>query len=343
MERIVITGAGGFIGSHVAEYFCSRGLRPVCMVRDPDRAEFLKTLPVTLCRGDITIPDDTANVFAGADFVIHCAAKAGEWGPYREFYKANVEGAMNVMTAAIEAGIRDVIITGTNSCYGEENSPIVKTEDSGYNPHYRYFLGGVFPSGLNHYRETKALANIKAAELARNAGINLTIIEPVWVYGEREFGTGFYDFLKTVRSGLRFFPGSRKNRLHTIYARDLARLYFLAAQSPRQGVRHYLACDPEAEYMHTLLSMFCREAGLEMPRPLPKAVVYPPALLLELAALLLRARKAPMLTRARINVFYDNIEYSGAKARAELGFECEFSKRESIAKTVRWYVENNLL
>jgi len=343
MDKIVITGASGFIGGHVAEYFCSQGLRPLCMLRDVGKSAFLRTLPVELVQGDVRSPADLRPVFTGARLVIHTAAKVSDWGRYSDFHTVNVAGTVNVVRAAIEAGCSHVIITGTNSCYGEENSTVIKNEDSGYNPHYPYFLDRVFPSGLNHYRDTKAQGNTQAMELAARHNLDLTIIEPVWVYGEREFRSGFYEYLKTVGSGIPFFPGSAKNRFHTIYVRDLARLYYLAAKAHPRGVQRYLACDPTAEKQRTLFAMFCHAAGYRLPRRLPKFLVYPPALLMEAVAQLFGARRAPLLTRATVNIFYDNIEYSGDRARRELGFASAYAREESIRRTVAWYRDNNLL
>lgn len=343
MERIVITGANGLIGSHIAEYFCGEGFRPLCLVRDESRAEFLASLQVRIARADVTVAAELPRLFEGADLVIHTAAKVSDWGRYKDFHAVNVGGTINVLHAAIKAGVSHVIITGSNSCYGEEDSAEIKNEEYPYHSHYPYFLDGFLPSALNYYRDTKALANTRAMEIAESSGLNLTIIEPVWVYGEREFHSGFYEFLKTVRSGIPFFPGSPRNRFHTIYVRDLARLYFHAALARLAGVHRFIACDETAEYQRVLFAMFCREAGLRLPRALPKALVYPPAVAMEIAATLLRARKAPVLTRAIVNIFYDNIEYSGEKARRVLNFTPAYPREESIRKTVAWYRANNLL
>ena len=95
--------------------------------------------------------------------------------------------------------------------------------------------------------------------------------------------------------------------------------------------------------MQELLAMFCREAGIRPPRLLPKWLVYPPALLMEAAALAVRAKRPPMLTRAVVNTFYDNIEYSGDKARKLLDFVPETPRTESIRRTVAWYRDRGLL
>ncbi|PLX33481.1 MAG: NAD-dependent epimerase [Ignavibacteria bacterium] len=343
MKRIFLTGASGFIGSHIAEYFCKQGVDCSCLVRDARRADFLRTLPVYLVEGDILRPEILTDSLACIDTLVHTAARVSDWGRYDDFYSVNVTGTMNVMRSALHAGVRHVILTGSNASYGEESSPVVKTEDSPYNPHYPYFLDRIFPSGLNHYRDTKALACTEAMEFAARYKMDLTIIEPVWVYGEREMHTGFYEYLKTVKAGTPFFPGSDENRFHTIYVRDLARLFYLAFEARLEGVHRFLACDDDAALQRELFDMFCREAGLALPHSLPKAAVYPLALLMEAAAVLLRRPHSPMLTRAIVNIFYDNIEYSSDKATRVLGFIPEFSRAESIRRTVAWYKEKKLI
>ena len=343
MERVVLTGATGFIGSHIAEYFCVKGIPPTCLVRNPDRADFLRTLPVRLVAGDVTREEDAVRLCDGAELLIHAAGHVSDWGPWRSFYDVNVTGTENMLHAAVRAGVKHVILTGTNSCYGEESSTEVKTEESPYRPHYPYFLDRLLPSGLNHYRDTKALGNERAMEIAARHDLDLTILEPVWVYGERELHTGFYEYLKTVKSGIPFFPGSASNRFHTIYVRDIARLYYLAAVKRPRGVQRYIAADPDAENQRALFTMFCEAAGLRVPRMLPKALVYPPALLMEAAAMLFRRPRSPLLTRAIVNVFYDNIEYSSARAQRELHFAPAYTREESIRRTVTWYLQHNLL
>jgi nucleoside-diphosphate-sugar epimerase len=64
---------------------------------------------------------------------------------------------------------------------------------------------------------------------------------------------------------------------------------------------------------------------------------------MELVATLVRAKHSPMLTRAKVNIFYDNIEYSSAKARTMLKYQPDHTLEESVRKTVAWYIDNHLL
>ncbi len=343
MNKVVLTGAGGLAGSHIAEYFISKDVNLLCLVRSNKNLDFLKTLKVKIKFADINKIDTLIESFNGVDFIIHTAAKVSDWGSYEEFYNANVIGTLNVLRAANHCGIKDVIITGSISCYGEESSTKIKKETDEYNPHYKYFLDGIFPSGMNFYRDTKAQANIKAIKYAENNLMNLTIIEPAWVFGERELHSGFYGFLKTVRSGFPFVPGSKKNKFHTIYAKDLAKIYFLAYKKKLKGINNILAVAPEAEYQYILLNSLCKKAGYKIPYRIPKFIFYPPAFLLELFYTIFRFKNPPAISRARVNLFYDNIEYSDIKLKEMLGFVSDYTFEQSIEKTINWYKENNYL
>lgn len=343
MGNVIITGASGFIGSHIVEYFCRHGMNPGCLVRKSSNTEFLRELNVDLIFGDIKNYDEIHEAFKDAEFIIHTSAKVSDWGRYEDFFATNVQGTINIVKAAIANNIKYLIITGSNSCYGEESSSEVKDENSPYKSHYYYFLDKLFPSCLNYYRDTKALANIEAMKLAEKHSLNLTVIEPVWVYGEREFHSGFYDFLKTIESGLPCFPGSKKNKFHTIYARDLAKLYFLTYTKRLTGINKFIACSRHAEYQTKILELFCHAVGLKMPYKIPKTVIYFPAFIAEMLYTIFRAQQSPVISRAKVNIFYDNIEYSSEKARNFFGFVSDYTLEESIKNTVEWYRKNKLL
>jgi len=343
MNSVIITGATGFIGSHITRVFCKNQIRVGCLVRENSNRSNIEGLPVEIRIGDIRNIRDLENAFQGYDCIIHNAAKAADWGNFDEFYQTNVTGTLNVLNACIKAGIKNVIMTGSNSVYGEENSFTVKDENFNYNSHYKYFADSIFPCRLNFYRDTKALAKKEAIEFAKNNGLNLTILEPVWVYGEREFNTGFYEYIKTVSAGVPFLPGSKKNKFHVVYAGDLARAYFLAFKKQLKGINCILIGNQKAESMGKIYELFCSEAGLKKPLNIPKAVVYPAAFIMELLYTMFNSKKPPLLTRGRINMFYDNIEFSVKRTEQLLGFRNKYSLEEGIKKTVGWYKAQNLI
>jgi nucleoside-diphosphate-sugar epimerase len=341
--KILVTGATGFIGGHIARHLVSQGMVVSCLARESSKASFIQGLPVKLVKGDITDLASLRLAFQGQDTIIHTAGKVGDWGSYDSFYQANVTGTLNVLQAAYENAINRVLITGSVSSYGEENFNGVKDESSPFKSHYPYFMHTCFPSGMNHYRDTKALMTREAIDFAGKLGINLLILEPVWVYGENEFNTGFYEYLKSVKAGIRVMPGSRENTFHVIYAGELARAYFLAACSKLQGIHRIIIGSSSPENMVGIYRDFCEEADLKMPLLLPKFMTYPIGFILEMFATIFKAKNPPLLTRARVNMFYDSIGYDTSKASQLLHFENMVPRKEGIKKTVQWYRDNNML
>lgn len=343
MSKVLITGATGFIGSHIAEYFSGKGAEIKCLVRENSDISFLKTLEVEFFTGDITDENCIVHALENCDTVIHTAAYARDWGQQSIFTKTNIEGTLNVLRAAKKLNIAKVIITGSISSYGEENSFLKKDETSDYNSHYPYFLDSVFPCKMNYYRDSKAQATIQSIGFAEKNNLNLIVIEPVWVFGEREFQTGFFEYLKTVKNGSSLLPGSAKNKFHVIYAKDLARAYFQAYQSDLKGIHRIIVGNKEAGFQQGIYGLFCEKAGLKKPKNIPKFVIYPVAFIMELFATIFKFKNPPLITRGRVNMFYDNIEYNTSKAKKILNFETEYNLEESIEKTVNWYKNNGYL
>jgi nucleoside-diphosphate-sugar epimerase len=341
--KVLITGGCGFIGGHVVRYFREQGINVSCLHRSSSNKSFIEDLDVKFIEGDILKMDSLQNAIRDVDTVIHIAGKVNDWGDWDDFYGVNVLGTLKIMQECKAQGIQNIILTGSISSYGEEHSEEIKSEDHPYNSHYPYLLDKVFPCKMNYYRDSKALATKEAIEFARKNDMSLTIIEPVWVYGENEFNTGFYEYLKVAKSGTPVMPGSKNNKFHVVYAKDLAKAYFLAYQQRLVGINRIIIGNERAEYMEQIYSLFCENIHFSKPKNLRKFMVYPIGLLSELARTLIKSKNAPTLTRGRVNMFYDNIEYSTDKAKELLGFTCDYSLEEGIKNTVEWYKKNNLI
>jgi nucleoside-diphosphate-sugar epimerase len=343
MGKILLTGANGFIGSHITEYFVKNNENIVCLVRKSSDLKYISNLDVDIIYADIRNTKDLNKVFKDIDFVIHVSGKVSDWGKYEDFYTTNVLGSLNILNMAFKNGIKNFIFTSTNSVYGEENCYKTKDENSPYNSHYNYFMDKLLPSGLNFYRDTKRIAKEEISKFAKEKKINITFIEPVWVYGEREFSSGFYEYVKTTSSKMPFLMGSKKNNYHIIYIKDLVRAYYLAYKKSLKGVNSFIIGNSKSENMNETYKIFCNEANFKKPKNLPKFIIYPIGLLLESLYTIINSKKPPLLTRGRINMFYDNIEYSTKKAKEVLGFENKFTKEEGIKRTIKWYKENGYL
>lgn len=343
MNKVLLTGASGFIGSHIAELFLKERIPTKCFVRLSSDISFLKQLKVELVYGDVTDIKSIQSALSDVDIVIHTAAKSSDWGKYQDYYNTNVNGTMNILKACYKMNVDNVIITGSISSYGEEDSKIVKDESFPFNSHYPYFFDRLFPSAMNYYRDTKAILTQKACAFAIINNMNLTIIEPAWVYGEREFNTGFYEYIKSVRDGMIYAPGCKRNSFHIVYAGDLAKAYLLAYKKKLHGVNRIIIGNPKANMLNEIHTQFCKSANLTPPKLIPKFIVYPIGFFMELIATMLGKRHPPLLTRSRVNLMYDGFQFSVEKAKRLLEFETKTPLHEGINKTVIWYKQNGFL
>ncbi len=341
--KVVITGGNGFIGSHIVREFIKNKAEVTCLVRKNSSLTNISGLNIKLVYGDITDKKSLKGVFAGADLVIHNAALSTDWASYDKFRDTNVYGTVNVFESCVEQNVTRVIMTGSISSYGEEDSLEVKNEDSPFNSHYSYFMDNLIPCKMNWYRDTKAEATQKAMETAKKSGINLMILEPAFVYGEREFNTGFYEYVKSSKSGMIIAPGSKKNYFPVIYAGDLAEAYWLAAIKNFSGIERIVIANKNSELMCNIFRKFCVFAGVRKPIMCSKFLFYFPAIILEILYTVLKIKNPPLLTRGRVNMFTDNLKFSTDKAKEILKFESSTSLDAGVAKTIQWYQNNGYL
>lgn len=340
--KVLVTGANGFIGSHIVRAFHkSRRAEVLALVRARADLKFIDQYKPQIIRGDFSGDAPLPDAVKSADAIIHVGAKVGDWGDYRDFFKANVLGSLKLFDSTSPDSL--FIFVSSNAVMGEEDNPNPKDEKAPYRPVLDYFLETSMGSGMNHYRLTKALAEMFLVNRAKKTGRRLTVVRPVWVYGPREFHAGPYEYCKTVKDGLPFMPGSDKNRFHTIYAGDLARIIQTITENLRPGVNIYNVGNPEVPLMADYWGSFCDAMGKGRPMHLPKALLYPPALLLEAAYTAFGSPQPPLFTRARVYMFYANNVYDVKKVINEYNITWFTPLERATRLTVRWWRQNGYL
>ena len=117
--KIMITGADGFLGSNLTRELLSRGHRLVALVEEGRATPTIDDLPIEKRYGNLLDPDSLNSAMKGCDALIHIGAIISIW-PYRSAIqrKVNIEGARNVMEAALSAGLQRVIHVGTANSFG---------------------------------------------------------------------------------------------------------------------------------------------------------------------------------------------------------------------------------
>jgi nucleoside-diphosphate-sugar epimerase len=320
-----ITGATGFVGSHVAEACAARGLAVRTLARPTSDTSLLERLGATVFRGDLTDAGLVREAVAGADVVIHCAAKVGDWGPVAEYRRVNVEALRGLLEA----------------CKGRSLHRFVHLSSAGVYPaRHHYGTDESQPLPDNHidgYTQTKVEAEQLALHYHRDHGVPVVVLRPGFIYGPRD-RTLLPLLVEALRAGKLRYLGAGKRALNTIYVGNLVDAIFLAIELPQAVGQAYNLTDGNGMTKERFIEAVADGLGLVKPKQ-----VLPAWLARMVAAVLLwRARHAdlrtaPPVTPARLKFLLLNLDFSIDKARRELGYRPRVGFDQGMQETMAWY------
>lgn len=249
MKPILVTGATGFVGWHVARLLIEKGHRVRALVRPGSRLRELEAEAVT---GDLRDPESLERAVAGCALVFHVAADYRLWvRDARVMYESNVEGTRNLLRAALRAGVERVVYTSTvgtvgliRNGLGDEETPVSLRD-----------MVGV-------YKRTKFLAEQAAMEAAA-AGLPVVVVNPTAPIGDHDFkptptGRIILDFLRGA------MPAYIETGLNFVDVRDVAQGHWLACERGRPGRRYILGA--ENLTLKQFLERLAAVSGLAAPR-----------------------------------------------------------------------------
>lgn len=326
--KVLVTGAAGFLGSHLVDMLLERCYEVRAMVRPIEDASYLRTLrEVEVVNGDLTDAVSLRWAVQGVQRVFNVAAKTGPWGLEDVYRAVNVQGVANLIHAAIDAGVQRVVHTSSITVYGHHLRGIV-TEDHPYH------------AEDNPYSRSKIAGEKLITNLVRDAGAPVVIVRPGWMYGPRD-SASFGRFVSLVESGKGFLIGSGENIVPVVYVRDAAQGLIKASEAGDEviGRAYTLAGDrqvTQAEYLNTIAD------ALDVPhivRRVPFSALYASGRAAELVWQTLGRRKAtpPPVTTYGVTLLGRDQQFSIERARRELAYAPEFDVKRGVAEGVRWY------
>ncbi len=325
--RALVTGATGFIGSHLVDRMLQRGDTVRALVRPSSDVSYLEEREVELVRGDITDPASLPAAVDGVEVVYHLAALVGDWGPWRQFRNVTIGGARNVLEAAAQAGVARFLHVSTDGVYAFRYLGKRMTEETPLETRFAWW---------DYYRRSKLAAERLAWRYHSEGRLAVTAVRPGLVLGERDRATlpGVAMFLRS-RSAM--FFGDARNRLPYVYAGDVAAGCLLAATNAEADGQAYNLASSETVTQRDLFTAVTEESGLTLPmRSMPVAVAHGIAFAIELSSVLCGRRWRPPSTRFGITrVAADYIEDAG-KAERELGWRARTPMREAVRRAVEW-------
>lgn len=247
-KPVLVTGASGFVGWHVARLLVERGARVRALVRPGSR---LRELEAETAIGDLRDSTSLGSAVAGCGAVFHVAADYRLWTPDPQvLYQSNVDGTRNLLEAARRAGVERVVYTSTVGCIGfvpgglgDETTP-VKLEDM-----------------TGTYKRSKFLAEQVALRYAAE-GLPVVVVNPTAPVGDHDFkptptGKIILDFLRGR------MPAFVDTGLNLVDVRDVALGHWLAFERGRPGERYILGA--ENLTLQEILQRLARISGLKAP------------------------------------------------------------------------------
>lgn len=318
--RVLVTGAHGFIGSHLVEELLEHGHAVRGLVSPWGRLGVLAELGegLELHRADLTDPASLRGACDGVEVVVHAAARVADWGPWEAFERVNVAGTEALLREAERAGVRRLVLVSSLAVH-----------------RYRGFRGAdprALPRDGDHlpYGRSKILA--EDAVLA--AALEGVVVRPgLWPFGPRD--PNLARAARAARRGLLPLVDGGRAVINTAYVGNLVRGLRLAAERPDAAGRAYVVADEGAPSWLELFTELARLVDGPPPRlRLPGAALRPAATGVEALWAALLPDREPPLTRYRADLMRRDVHVSIAAAERELGYRPAVGWREALAASL---------
>jgi dihydroflavonol-4-reductase len=343
--KAFVTGATGFLGSHVARVLAEQGAELRLLVRPTSDLRNLDGLNSERVVGDLRDSASIEKAIAGCDVVFHIAADYRLWvRDPGEMYRSNVEGTRSLLEAARKQGVRRVVYTSSVATMGFASNHAAelrsaRTEEC-VRPYARSIADESSPVSLadmiGHYKRSKFMAEQVAVDAAK-AGVDVVIVNPSTPIGERDIkptptGRIVVDFLK------RKFPAYVETGLNLVDATECARGHIQALEKGRSGERYILG--GENLTLKQILDRLAAITGLPSPTvKLPYVFALAAGVVDEMVTGRLLGRE-PRATVDAVRMGRKMMFVSSAKAERELGWRT-VPVDGALRRSVEWFRANS--
>jgi len=322
-RQVLITGATGFVGSHLAERLVAVGACVRVLVRNPQK--LLPSLQgrVEVAGGDLLQPDSFAAAVAGREIIFHVAAWLGSPNRLDAAHAINVTATRQLAEAARSAGARRFIGTSSIAVYGPLKAGLIDETQ----PHWNVYA----------YAETKSLGEAAALQTATDL-FGVTVIRPAEVYGPRG-GDWTVTPVSLAKRGLPSLIGGGHGLCHPVYVDNLVDAYLYAATRPEAIGQAFTICDCDVPWRE-FFGRYAMMAG-KRARSIPVALVQVAALCSEAGSKIMR--RPALFTRETIGFITGQYRLSTEKARRLLDWSPQVSLDEGLRRTEVWLREAGYL
>jgi len=324
--KTFVTGATGFLGSHVARVLSEQGADLRLLVRSSSNLKNLEGLKAETAVGDLRDAASLEKAMSGCDTVFHVAADYRLWvRDPNEMYRSNVDGTRAILEAARKQGVRRVVHTSSVATIGFQSNGSLADEDSPVS----------LADMIGHYKRSKFMAEQLALEAGRS-GMNVVTVNPTTPVGEQDVkptptGRIVLDFLK------RKFPAYVETGLNLVDVRECARGHVAALEKGKSGERYILG--GENLTLKQILDRLGNITGLPSPKvKLPYFFAFATGVVDEMiTGRLLKGE--PRATIDTVRMGSKKMFASSDKAERELGWKI-VPVEAALQRAVEWFRAN---
>ena len=336
-ERVLVTGATGFIGSHLIQELVKAGANVTCLVRPTSDISQYEGLGLSFKLGDVLERNSLTGPTSNADVVFHLVAAQESFDP-QGYYDLNVGGTRNLVEACAENETPPVFIhVSSISAAGPSPDGELRNEKDP-------------PSPISHYGRSKLASEEVLRAWAHK--VPITIIRAPIVFGERD--KDVYQMFQWIKYGLHLIIPPRGSCFSLIHAADLSKGLLRAA---REGERidgataldpsgkglYYFSYDHHPSYgeLGKIVATSLGKSSVRLIR-VPPPITWVIATIYEIAARIRRKPNILSFDKAR-DAFAGSLTCSADKAEKQLGFKPEKTLEQRMRQTAQWYLDNGWL
>jgi nucleoside-diphosphate-sugar epimerase len=319
--KVLITGAGGFIGSHLVDSQLEQGHDVRAVDLHLELLQHQLTNPnLDPLQGDITSENFLKKIASGVDVVYHLASAHLDVSLSDEHYRrVNVGATLSLLEAAQQAGVKRFVHCSSVGVIGDvENPPADETTEC---------------HPTNIYERTKLEGEREALAYSKRTNFPVVVMRPAWVYGPRDPRTA--KLIRTISKGRFFFFGDGQNMRHPVYISDAVKALELCASTDDVNGEVFIIGGDHAVPVSELVEVMSREMKVRSPRlHFPIALGLTGGYSLEMAFKLIG--KQPPFSRRSVDFFLKHNAYNIGKAKRLLGYQPQIDLRTGMQKTIQW-------
>ncbi len=323
VKTALVTGASGFVGSHLVDLLLDKGWNVRVLVRKTSSLKWLEGKNIEIHDCGFFDYEELKKAVSGVDYVFHVAGVVRAKTP-KQFYRGNVETTKNLINAILEVNtdIKRLLVVSSFAANGPAKDETGAKENDEPHPISQY--------GKSKLEEEKLVKQYFDK-------IPITIVRPPAVYGERE--TDIYIFFKTFKSGLMTMVGFDKKLVSLVHAEDLVNGIFLAATNEKSIGETYYVGSEKFYTWDEIGDATAKAFGKDAFRiRIPHIIVYIIGAIAQFFSLFSKRPATFNFEKAREFVQKYQI-CDTTKAVKELGYHQNVSLESGIKRTVEWYKE----